>query len=364
MAQAAEALPQSGTQTPADYPDGAQAEAAFQSLVDRGLFSDTPPANPAAKSVAAVKPDSTVAQPQSSPAAPEPVGASPPETEPYASLDEFLTKSSLDRDSFLELPVTVKVDGAESAVPLSKLLKSYQTDASVTHRSEALAEQRKAFEGEAAQARTQLQQQLQASQALWSLAQQNLNSEFQNVNWNQLRQDNPAEWSALRQQFVERQASINQYLAQTQAGLQQTQNANLEVERTKMLEALPEWRDPEKFRAGREAIASYATSRGFTPAEMNAVLDHRYMLVLSDAARTKVLQAEVDTLKAQLAGKTQAALKLVRSAPPMAAPGARISRDPKAARLEQVRQAANSGRLARDEVAQLAAFSALADAGA
>jgi len=50
-----------------------------------------------------------------------------------------------------DIPLTVKVDGNEAEVPLSDILKSYQSYQSVNNRSMQLAEERKAFEAESQQ---------------------------------------------------------------------------------------------------------------------------------------------------------------------------------------------------------------------
>lgn len=334
--------------SPQTYLDGAPAEDAFQALVDRGLFSDKAPAPTATD---APSPAPAIA------ATPEPASPAPtePEAEEFKSLDEYLTKQGVDRASFLELPTTIKVDGVESAIPLSQLLKSYQTDASVTQRSQALADQQKAWQAEQVEQRQQVQQGLQLANQIANLAHQELMREYAGVTV-----DDPVRYLQAQQRL----AAIGQAVQQSQQAQQQFLATTLPVEQQKMLQAIPEWRDQAKFQEARNQLASYATTRGFTPAELGGIFDHRYMLVLRDAASVPALQAQVDTLKAQLEGKTTTALKLVRAAPPMAQPGARLNRDPIATRLQQVRAAGKGGKLARNEDAQAAAFSALVDAGA
>ena len=134
------------------------------------------------------------------------------------------------------------------------------------------------------------------------------------------------------------------------------------TERTKLLDALPEWRDSAKLQQAKSQLESYATGRGFTQAELSQLVDHRYLLVLNDAARAKDLQAQVDTLKAQLDGKTEAALKKVRAAPTQAAqPGARVARDPKVVALSESKQSFLKN--ARNPDAQAAYAQALLNAG-
>lgn len=276
----------------------------------------------------------------------------------YANLDDYLQKSNLERDSFLSLPVTVKVDGAESQVPLKDLLRAYQTDAHVTQKSQRLADQQKAWETEQAAAKQALTQQLQTAQTLGNLAHQQLLAEYQGIDWNRLRAEDPVQWAVRNQEFQQRANAIQQHLMQVQAAqqqqaaqAQQTQAATIEAERAKLLEAFPEWRDPAKFQAARTELVSYARQTGFSEAELAGIADHRYLKVLHDASRFAALQA-----------KSPSVLKQVRAAPVMASPGARVARDPVVTRIQQARERLRAN--PRDEAAQARAFSALVDAGA
>lgn len=350
MAEAAQ------TQAPTGYVDGGNAEA-FQGLIDRGLFNDAP-AEPVAPT-----PQATQAAPavQTEPPAEPPAEPTPePQAEEYHSLDEYLTKSNLDREAFLSLPVTVKVDGAESQVPLAALLRSYQLDAHVTQRSQAVAEAQRKFDAEQAQAKQTLTQNLQGAQTLAKLAHQQLFAEFQGIDWNRMRAEDPAQWAARNEEFRQRDLTIRNQLAQIdQLQQQQTQQSQvayqqqLITEQQKMLEAFPEWKDPAKRQAAQSQIRDFAKSFGFNDAEIDGIADHRYLKILEKARLYDALQA-----------KSPAVLKLVRAAPPMAAPGARQTRSPQTQRLQQVREAGRTGKLARNEDAQAAAFSALVDAGA
>ena len=149
--------------------------------------------------------------------------------------------------------------------------------------------------------------------------------EFNQINWNQLRQTDPGQWTALQMEFQNRSGAINQHLrdvaaaqeAQT-AELHKQQAALLPKERERMLEARPEWRDQGKFDADRKVMSGYAKQMGFSDAELAAIFDHRYMQVLHDAAQFRALQAS-----------NPETLKRVRAAPQMARPGTRTQRDPK-----------------------------------
>lgn len=268
----------------------------------------------------------------------------------YASLNDLLAAHKIDPESVMGLHVTAKIDGKETQVPLSDVLKSYQLEGHVNNKSIELSNQRAALDAERAAARSLFQQQIQQNTALGNLAMQMLTQEYQQVDWNGLRANNPAEFAALNAEFNQRHGQIQNYLqAVNQAAHQEAQQQQQAMqqaiagEREKLIAAVPEWRSEEAFAKDREAMSQYARSLGFQDAELNQIFDHRYMRVLHDAARFQALQAS-----------KPAALKQVRQAPPMAKPGSRADSNPSAAKRQQVMERLN--RNPRDQDAQAAAF--------
>lgn len=342
--------------------DDSKAASAAQSLWDAGAFNADGKPDPTQGQKG--QPEQTASpEPSPAPAATPPENtqtAAEPEGEPeFADLDDYLTKSQLDRDSFLSLPVKLKIDGKDEQATLQELLKAAQLERHVNQRSQQFAAQQKAWETQRQQAQTALQQQTQHATQLSQLARQQLYSDYQNIDWTQYTAEQQLQ---IERNFRIRDGQIQQQLAQIQAAQAQTYSQTLETERTRMLEALPDWSEQPKREADQKAISAYAQTRGLTQAELSQVIDHRHMLILRDAARAQDLQAQVDTLKAQLAGKTEAALKQIRAAPKAPAPGTRNVRDPKVAQLNSARErfAKNRG----DVNAQAELAQRLLDAGA
>jgi hypothetical protein len=276
------------------------------------------------------------------------------ESQTYSSLNDLLTAHKIDPESVMGLHVTAKIDGKETQVPLSDVLKSYQLEGHVNNKSIELSNQKTKFETEQAQWRQAQEQVYRQHQAMGNLALQMLNQEFQNVDWNSLRVNNPGEYAALYTQYQQRGTQIQQYLAavdqaaqqeaqQQQQRQQEAMNQAIAGEREKLYNALPEWRNEATFKQDRDAMSQYARSLGFQDAELSQIFDHRYMRVLHDAARYQALQA----------AKPQA-LKQVRQAPPMAKPGSRVDSNPSAAKRQQVMD--RLSRNPRDQDAQAAAF--------
>ena len=323
----------------------------FQSLWDSGKTDATTSplagsTEPPAAAAPATPPAETASQ--SEPAAAE--GTDEPE---YADLADYLTKAKIDPDSFYKIPAQVKIDGETKAVPLSDLFKSYQQEADYTRKTQALADQRRAWEAEQTQLKTTYQQQLGQAQQLLTLAHQQTLAEYQGVDWNKLYAEDPARYAAESLRFQQRVNQIQGYLQQSQAEqqrLQQEQQQELftkhvPAEREKLLSARPEWRDDTQFQAARTQMRSAAQKLGFSDAELAQVYDHRQMLVLDLASRYLALQAQAPE-----------AVKRVRTAPQVAQPGARQTRDPQTVAKQQALERFRKN--PRDVDAQAAAFEA------
>lgn len=268
----------------------------------------------------------------------------------YQSLHDLLAAHKIDPESIKGLKVKAKIDGVEQDVPFSDVLASYQLQGHVNNKSVELSNQRTALEQERNAARTLFAQQLQQNQNLGNVAMQMLNHDFNRIDWNALRVQNPAEFAALQAEFQQRQQGIQQYIGalnqQAQQAAQQQQEsmrAAITQEHEKLMAAVPEWRNAESFTKDKQAMTKYATSLGFQQAELDQIFDHRYMRVLHDAARYQELQAAAPDV-----------LKKVRQAPPMAAPGSRQDVNPKEAQRRNAVERFN--RNPHDPDAQAAAF--------
>ncbi|CAM2142671.1 conserved protein of unknown function [Pararobbsia alpina] len=325
----------------------------FQSFYDQGGMNDEPPRDP--KETAAPAADNASTQDAPSTSQPaigdDPAPIEPVDTPPqYASLSELLTAHKIDPESVMGLHVTTKIDGKETQVPLSDVLKSYQLEGHVNNKSIELSNQRAALEAEQTQFRQAVQQEIQRHQAAANLAVQMLSHDYQRIDWNGLRANNPAEFAALQTEFQQRQQQIGQFMQNV--GVMQQEEAQRELaakqqmlagENERLMGARPEWRDPKVFTQDREQMTQYARNLGFKDADLNAIYDHRYMLILHDAARYRALQAA-----------SPQALKQVRQAPVMAAPGSRTDVNPNEANRRKVVDRLN--RNPRDVDAQAAAF--------
>lgn len=238
------------------------------------------------------------------------------------SFDGLAEAIGVDTDKLKGLKVRVKIDGQESSVPLAEVLKSYQLEGHVNRKSMELAEQRKAFEAEATAKQTELQTRLQQADSLLSNVEQGLLAQFNAINWDDLRQNDPAEFAAKRQEFAEQyqrvQAAKQQVLIEAQRmqtehkqKMQNQLQETLKSEHTALLNKLPEWKDETKAKAEKDAIRGYLESAGFANEELSNISDHRAILIARKAM-----------LYDQMQGKKPELTKKVINLPKVQKPGA------------------------------------------
>jgi hypothetical protein len=102
-------------------------------------------------------------------------------------------------------------------------------------------------------------------------------------------------WEA---QQAERQSQMRaqhqQHLAvmqQQQAAQAQMQEQHLAQQRERMLDTIPEWRDPKKATAEMGALRDFAMESGYSPEEVDGITDSRAVKLLRDAYAFRQLKA-------------------------------------------------------------------------
>lgn len=301
-------------------------EAQFQGLWDSGAFEPEQQPQPEQEPEPEKAEESPENEQEQAEEGEDPEKDEPEKEEPetYEDLDDFLTSNELNPEDFRSLNVTVKIDGQEQKVPLSDVIKSYQLEGHVNNKSIELSNKQREFEQERQTKLQEFSKHIENAETASQYLVQKLQQDFSSVNWDQLRQEDPAEAASRWQEFQQREREIIQFNQQVEQAKQQQQQAQQEelqrvsqAEREKMLDARPEWRDTDAFRKDASTISEYAKNLGFSDAELNQIVDHRVMLMLHDAARYQALQAAKPT-----------ATKRVRQAPKVVKAGTRTNRNP------------------------------------
>jgi hypothetical protein len=192
----------------------------------------------------------------------------------------------------------VTVNGEEVAVSLDELLSGYSRQSDYTRKTQEIATDRKEMEALQQQYNSEVQQ-IQQERQQYMEALTNVISnhgaeleKFSNIDWNTLRENDPIEYVTTREQYREAQEKV-QVMHNQRAQAQQIQQAEmnkaqhqmLQVEKGKLVEAIPEWSDPEKQKELAANLQSYAKGQGFTEEELNSLVDHRSVLVLLKAQK-------------------------------------------------------------------------------
>lgn len=233
-----------------------------------------------------------------------------------------------------ELMVKTKIDGVEGQAKFSELLKSYQLEGHLNKQSTEVAETQKALQSKLAEADGQLAQKISQLEDLSQLAYNDLLSDFNKINWDELRADDPAEWSAKQTDFQNRQNQIANLYQKSQdqrgelAATDMVSPEKIAEEKQALLKAIPSWSNEKTFSKEWSSVGEYAVSSGYTAEEYQGNTDHRLIVLLNKAKQFDALSKESTKVT-----------KLVRKAPKIAKPGSTAARIPsKQAESEKLRK--------------------------
>lgn len=198
---------------------------------------------------------------------------------------------------------TIKVDGKDTDVTLDELKSGYQKDSDYRKKTTELAEQRKAFEGQAQAIQMERQQYAQALGQVQTEASKQL-AQYKQIDWDKLREDDTTLFMQRRDEMRELEKSIEDGHKQQQnlayqAQAQQTQQFNQLVDqgKEKLLSSMPDWDD----KVSKE-VRTYGVGEGFTEDELSMLTDHRSMVVLRKAMMYDKIQTSQPSKKRVKAG--------------------------------------------------------------
>lgn len=224
-----------------------------------------------------------------------------------------------DDDEVVEEPqqtYKVKIDGEEVEVDLDELRNGYQRQQSFTRKSMELANQRKAFEQEAAETKQLRDAYAQQLDQLSAQIQQTVQQE---PDWRALSETMSerdlflakTEWDQYKEQQknvdAERQRVAQEQMHDHQRNLEK----HLQHQRADMMQRIPDWQNDDVRETERQEVIKYAQRRiGFSEEEIANASDARAIELLYKAWKWDNLQS-----------KKPAAKKRTRQAPKMAKAG-------------------------------------------
>ena len=241
----------------------------------------------------------------------------------------------------------VRVNGEEQEVNLDELVKGYSRQSDYTRKTQELAEQRKQLEDGTQKYQSELEQIQHERQQYLSVLQGYIEKnsgleKFGNINWEELRDFDPMEYVSKREEFREAKEKIQEAKSQYEEAQSKQEVTNkqsyqeaLNKEHASMVAKMPDWGVPEKQSKIAQNLRTYAETQGFSAEELNSLIDHRSLLVLTKAM-------EYDRLKSSnpKSKKIKNVPKVVRSGK-----GTEKSTNDRVKRTAQMKRLRGTGRL-------------------
>lgn len=302
----------------ADFDEGLSLDAAAAMLMDEPTPKALPPRGDGGKFVATkpkdeAEPDASPDRtPEEAPKDEEPKAddAAPDrEAAPDEVPDEVPDDEPADEEKGAPVLVKVKVDGVEQELPLEEVTKGYSRTADYTRKTQALAEERKAFtEKELTPVRAERQMYVERLAALENAVQVLMPDA--EPDWTQLRDTSTPDefaaafdhWQANKGRIEQIQAERKRVLGVMEADAKAALVAKVKTEMEKLHAAWPEMADAEKGKALKADLIAYAKSPvfGFTDDDLNGVTDHRLLLLLDKARRFDEAQLRKPKIEEQI----------------------------------------------------------------
>jgi uncharacterized protein with PIN domain len=196
----------------------------------------------------------------------------------------------------------VRSDGVDLDVTLDELISGYSRQSSFTKKSQSLAEDRKSFESEIAEARQLRSQAIEVLESAKTVQPQQApkTPEY----WQDLKDSDPMQFMLERDDMREAQMQgqmREQQISQLKSQEDQEHQANLEKyissQRDQLSTLIPEWSDEKIASSERKAIVEYGKGVGFTDKELGEAYDSRAVATMRKAMLYDKLTQKRGTLK-------------------------------------------------------------------
>jgi len=230
-----------------------------------------------------------------------------------AELDEDDGEEEASQELPDDITVKVKVDGEEVEVTLAELRNGYSRTSDYTRKAQALAEERKAFQGEAETIR---QERAQYAELLPLLQQQLIQQASAEPDWDTLYNEDPIEAARLERQwrksredqsyrFQAIQAEQERLAQEAAADQMRNVQAFVEAERAKLPDVIPEWKNQEVMLREAKELREWALSSGLTEQDVESLRQASHVALirkamLYDKGKTKVAQASKPKQKSRV----------------------------------------------------------------
>ena len=237
----------------------------------------------------------------------------------------------------------VTVNGEEQQIHLDELLKGYSRQSDYTKKTQEVSEQRKQldlmkgqYDREVANIQAERQQYVEFLQQ--NIQQSNGLSQFDNIDWQTLKEVDPLEYMSKREEYrdvkdkiQDAEKSQSEAISRYKAEEQKANTEILTREHKMLVDKVPEWGKGGDGKKLASQIRSYAENQGFLKEELDTLADHRSIIVLQKAMM-------YDQLK-----KSNPKAKKIKNAPRVIRSGAgatkeTTSKSKRAAKMKRLKQ--------------------------
>ena len=178
---------------------------------------------------------------------------------------------------------TVKVDGSEMEVTLDELLRGYQREADYTRKTSELSLEKSRHNDMMQQSQSEINQKLSKLTELTSAAQQELQTEYSNIDFEKLYEDDPVEAARLEHKMRKRAENLQQIQRETQENQMNEFQRYIQEQQAKVATLIPEFADPAKASRMKSDMRTYLTKLGYNDKEIASVYDSRQVMLIKDA---------------------------------------------------------------------------------
>jgi len=219
---------------------------------------------------------------------------------------------------------TVKVDGSEMEVTLDELLRGYQREADYTRKTSELSLEKSRHNDMMQQSQSEINQKLSKLTELTSAAQQELQTEYSNIDFEKLYEDDPVEAARLEHKMRKRAENLQKIQEETRNNQMNEFQKYIQEEQAKVATLIPEFSDPAKASRIKSDMRTYLNKLGYNEKEISSVYDSRQVMLIKDAmAYDKLKKSNVKVTKK------------VAKAPKVVKPGVAKTKAEQARKLKQ-----------------------------
>lgn len=180
-----------------------------------------------------------------------------------------------------------KAKGEDEEVTEEEAERGYLRQQDYSRKTQALAEERKAFNQEQESLRAERAEYRQRLELVNTALKQGM---AQEPDWAALKREDPVKYAELREAYQDRKEQLEAVEAEQKRVAEQEANEakalrdrHLAAERERLVEAIPEWLDEDKAKDENLRLADYALASGFTQEDLDNLTDHRAVVILRKA---------------------------------------------------------------------------------